>query len=164
MAKDNRGGKRNAGTQSVESFIKDMVDNYNEFTRGDLQGAVEAYAEQNNLDSNKLLEKIDKEAQEDIRLNNQTRMNSIKQTKELLTRAKAQETKAEKEYRKASGGVLMAQTEEVAERERAKREKAWDKYMKARIKRSNLEIDLDRKVREYRGLNRIRPRRTNVNR
>lgn len=164
MAKDSRGGKRNAGTQSVESFVDRMVEDYDEFTRGDLQGVVEAYAMQTGRDDEELLREIDRRAEENIRLNNQSRMNAIKQTKNLLTKAKAEETRTYKEYMTASGGVQMAQTEETAQRERAKREKAWDRYMKAKIKRSNLEIDLDRKVREYRGLNRIRPRRTNVNR
>lgn len=52
----------NTGTQSVESFVKDMVDNYNEFTRGDLQGVVEAYAMQTGKDDEELLREIDRRA------------------------------------------------------------------------------------------------------
>lgn len=147
-----RGAKSSNATQTKTAFINDLVKNYNDFTRGDLQGAVEAYAMQNNLDSDRLLEEIDKKAeQENTRLNNQARMNDIRNTEKVLAQAKAQETKAEKDYRKASGAVLMAQTDETRERERAKRDKAYDKWMKARINRGKLEIDLAKKVREYRG-------------
>lgn len=76
MAKDNRGGKRNEGnmdeeitanlqirTMTEKEFIDDIVKNYNEFTRGDLQGVIEAYAMSTGKDEEKLLQEIDRKAE-----------------------------------------------------------------------------------------------------
>ena len=59
-------GASSSGSTSRESFIRDIVKNYDDFTRGDLQGAVEAYVMKKgmtprevNTASNRLLKEID---------------------------------------------------------------------------------------------------------
>lgn len=55
-----------SSSNSREGFIRDIVKNYNDFTRGDLQGAVEAYVMKKGMtpsevakESDKLLKEID---------------------------------------------------------------------------------------------------------
>lgn len=45
--------------QSREAFIQDLVDNYGEFTRGDLQATVEAYCMQTGENSDAILMEIE---------------------------------------------------------------------------------------------------------
>lgn len=44
-----------------KEFITDILANYSEFSRSDLQAAVEAFAISHGLDSDKLLQEIDNE-------------------------------------------------------------------------------------------------------
>ena len=65
-----------------EELIKDLVKNYGEYTRGDLQGVVEAYAMVHNLsflEGDKILQEIDRKYDERIKENQPT-----KSDKELM--------------------------------------------------------------------------------
>ncbi len=68
------GGRGASSYKSVvnmtrEELIKDLVKNYGKFTRGDLQGTVEAYAMVHNLsfrEGDQILEEIDRKYDERI--------------------------------------------------------------------------------------------------
>ena len=64
--------KRNAnGTpiyETPEDVIYDMVENYNELDRGDLQGVIEAAAMSHGWDENEILEEVDRQAAEKYNL------------------------------------------------------------------------------------------------
>lgn len=51
---------------SREAFIQDLVDNYGEFTRGDLQATVEAYCMQTGESSDAMLYEIDARIDEEM--------------------------------------------------------------------------------------------------
>lgn len=52
---------------SREAFIQDLVDNYGEFTRGDLQATVEARCMQTGENSDAMLREIDARVDEEMR-------------------------------------------------------------------------------------------------
>ena len=70
MAKGTRGGKRegsglaNSKQLEQETFITDMLANYDSFPRGDLQGAVEAFAMNNKINDDLLMREIDSRAEQ----------------------------------------------------------------------------------------------------
>lgn len=52
---------------NLETFIQDLVDNYGEFTRGDLQAVVEARCIQTGESSDAILQEIDDRIDEEMR-------------------------------------------------------------------------------------------------
>lgn len=52
-------GASSSKSSGVDNFIKDIVKNSDDFTRGDLQGVVEAYALKHGMNDEELLQKID---------------------------------------------------------------------------------------------------------
>ena len=53
--------------ENLETFIQDLVDNYGEFTRGDLQAVIEARCMRTGESSDAILNEIDDRIDEEMR-------------------------------------------------------------------------------------------------
>ena len=53
--------------ENLETFIRDLVNHYEEFTRGDLQAVIEARCMSTGEDSNAMLKEIDDRFDEEMR-------------------------------------------------------------------------------------------------
>lgn len=86
--------------ETPDDVIYDMVENYNELDRGDLQGVIEAAAMSHGWDENEILEEVDRQAAEKYDLNVDAAPGIAKKAVEL----------AQRDYTDVPGRVLTADT------------------------------------------------------
>lgn len=111
-----------SGGNSEKSFIRELVSNYDDFTRGDLQAVVEARA-MSNVGNARDIKAVAKEADRMLKI--------IDSEKDKLESAKEEFEKADREYKKyaKSANYTNKFRDEMDEWSR-KRDKAQEKYSK----------------------------------
>lgn len=107
--------------ETPEDVIYDMVENYNELDRGDLQGVIEAAAMSHGWDENEILEEVDRQAAEKYNLGVDSADGVVKKVAEL----------AQRDYKDVPGRVLTADTK--IRLSRIKREQTQDERRTYRI-------------------------------